>query len=111
MGVTLTIVSGDQGMDAGMIERALAGPAEPQRVVLADYEPLLWTDVAAERTDEICHALLEFLARIGRKRELPPLAPTQVAGAVAGRPLARLRLRRVGGGPGLGEALRVPGAR
>ena len=72
--VPFSIVSGDRGKAAEMIDRALAAVSKPNRFVLADYEPLLWTDVARERADEIRSALLSFLAGLDQGIEPRPMA-------------------------------------
>lgn len=81
--VPICVVSGDRGKAADMIDRSFSEVSGVDRVVLAKYEPLLWTDVAVERPDEIRHALLEFLARIDQEIALPPKPLGHEAGSVA----------------------------
>jgi SAM-dependent methyltransferase len=92
--VPFNIVSGDRGKAAEMIDRALAGVAKPNRFVLADYEPLLWTDVARERADDIRSALLSFLAGLDQGIEPRPMALPASSGTVA-----ELAYRVRGNGP------------
>jgi SAM-dependent methyltransferase len=94
--VPLSIVSGDRGKVAEAIDRALANASGTGRVVLTDCEPLLWTDVVAERTDEIRRALLASLAPIDREIALAPARPADATGVVAG-----LAYRSLGAGPPL----------
>lgn len=84
LAVPLSIVSGDRGKVAAMIDRALTGTTAPHRAVLRDYEPLLWTDVAVDRSAEIRGALLEFLTQVDQEVDLPPVAPEPAAGNIAG---------------------------
>ena len=90
------IVSGDHGRAADLIGRALSGVADPKRVVLRDYDPLVWTDAALERTDEILGGLMAFLARVDREVELAATEPVDPAGIVA-----ELAYRSCGAGPPL----------
>lgn len=94
LAMPLCVVSGDSGKAATMIDGVLAEAPQCHRVVLDDYEALLWSDIAAERTDEVCGALLDFFARSDLVNVVPPVAPTPVAGSIA-----ELHYRLDGEGP------------
>jgi SAM-dependent methyltransferase len=81
--VPFSIVSGDRGKAAEMIDRALAAASRPNRFVLADYEPLVWTDVVRERVDEIRSALLSFLVGLDQGTGPRPMALPANSGTVA----------------------------
>ncbi len=59
----LLIFNGDQGPRAEKVRRAVESIPGAHLVTLHDYAILGWTDVVADRTDEIGSALLQFLAR------------------------------------------------
>jgi protein-L-isoaspartate O-methyltransferase len=60
----LLVVAGDQGPNAETVRSAMNRLPDARFVSLRDYETLGWTDVAAERTDELGTAMLQFLARM-----------------------------------------------
>jgi ubiquinone/menaquinone biosynthesis C-methylase UbiE len=81
LGKRLLVVTGDTGSNARRVGAALPALAEAASVVLADYAGLLWSDIAAERSEAIAAALLDFLA--GRAA-LPAIAPAEQEGEIAG---------------------------
>jgi hypothetical protein len=96
LAVPFSIVSGDRGKAAEMIDRALAAASRPNRFVLADYEPLVWTDVVRERVDEIRSSLLSFLVGLDQGTGPRPMALPANSGTVA-----ELAYRVRGNGPPL----------
>ncbi len=77
------IVSGDHGRAADLIGHALSGVADPKRVVLRDYDPLVWTDAAQERPEEILRGLVAFLASVDREVKLTEAESVDPTGMVA----------------------------
>jgi hypothetical protein len=86
LSMPLNIVSGDRGRAADMIDQVLSNVAHPNRVVLSDYEPMLWIDIALERTDEARDATMDFLARIDRDFDLAVARPADTSGTAAELP-------------------------
>jgi ubiquinone/menaquinone biosynthesis C-methylase UbiE len=92
----LLVVNGDQGPRAEQVRRAVERIPGAQLVTLHDYAILGWTDVVADRTEEIGSAMLQFLART------PPSAPGEMAPATAGDgEVAGIAYRIRGAGPPL----------
>jgi SAM-dependent methyltransferase len=60
----LLLVMGDHGPTAEAVRDSTNRLPGAQLVTLHDYEVRAWSDVAAERTDELGGAMLEFLARM-----------------------------------------------
>jgi SAM-dependent methyltransferase len=88
----LSLVSGDRGQAAEMVDAV----PDPSRVVLSDFEPMLWDDIALERRDEVLGAITDFLSKVDREVDLPTIRPADTAGmmeelsyrcAGAGRPV------------------------
>jgi SAM-dependent methyltransferase len=82
----LNIISGDRGRGAEMVDQVLARVAKPDRVVLADCEPLLWDDMARERAAELLDGIAGFLARIDPQIGLDSARPADATGIVAELP-------------------------
>jgi ubiquinone/menaquinone biosynthesis C-methylase UbiE len=61
----LLVVTGDQGPRAKAVRDSMNRLPGAQLVRLGDYEIRAWSDLAAERADELSGAMLEFLACIG----------------------------------------------
>jgi SAM-dependent methyltransferase len=59
----LLAVTGDQGTTATTVLHAVRQLSGAQLVALRDYELQGWSDVAAERTQELAAAMLQFLGR------------------------------------------------
>lgn len=83
LGSRIAVLHGDQG-PMGLEARRMLG-AEPgvPRVVLSDYFHAIWSDVAADRTDEVVRRMLDFLSSPGSEASVrDPLS--ERAGEVAG---------------------------
>jgi ubiquinone/menaquinone biosynthesis C-methylase UbiE len=92
----LLVVNGDQGPRAEKVRRAVEGVPGAQLVTLRDYAILGWTDVVADRTEEIGSAMLQFLAHT------PPSALGEMTPATAGNgEVAGIAYRIRGAGPPL----------
>ncbi|HJU18813.1 MAG TPA: methyltransferase domain-containing protein [Stellaceae bacterium] len=62
----LLMIAAEEGPSAETTARALRRLPEARRVVLAGYEAAgSWADAVADRTDEIAHSMIDFLAAIG----------------------------------------------
>jgi hypothetical protein len=88
----LLLIAGERGLTAGVTARAAARLPGAERVVLADYDALGWSDVVADRTAEIAERMLEFLR--GRDADTPK--PVGAQGVHAG-----ISYRVEGSGPAL----------
>lgn len=60
----LLVVTGDQGPMAETVRNAMTGLTAARHVQLRDYNLLGWSDVAAERNQELGDAMLQFLGGI-----------------------------------------------
>src|SRR5205823_12966602 len=80
----LLVFTGDQEASAERVRRVVEGLPDARLVTFRDYALLGWTDVVADRTDEIGSPMLHFLARHRQPggAETVPLAEDQ--GEVAG---------------------------
>ena len=79
---TLLFVGGDSGLQ--MAIRSLEALPEARRVTLAGYPQQRWSDVAAERTNEIREALLDFLDHMSMQQGLEAVSINETEGEVAG---------------------------
>ena len=84
LGSRLLLVTGDQGKDAEDLRRGLEHLPHAAVVTLGDYLAGTATDLAADRTDDIGNAMLEFLARIDRDRTVHQMSALEGEGEVAG---------------------------
>jgi hypothetical protein len=90
------VVTGDRGRGAAAAREGMDRLPGAELVTLPDYEFLGWSDVAAERTDELGNAMLEFLERM----TVP--APTRIVSLREGEgEVAGIRYRIRGAGPPL----------
>jgi SAM-dependent methyltransferase len=80
----LLVVNGDQGARAERVRRDVERIAGAQVVTLHDYAILGWTDVVADRTEEIGSAMLRFLARRPPSTPGETVPPTEGDGEMAG---------------------------
>jgi len=92
----LLAVTGDREPSAEMVRVAMDGLPGACHVCLHDYNLQGWSDVAAERTDELGAAMLQFLARATR-----PGARTSVPLPEGEGELADISYRIRGTGPPL----------
>jgi SAM-dependent methyltransferase len=92
----LLVITGDRGVTADNVRAAMDRLPEAALVSLHDYSVLAWTDVVANRRDEVGSALHHFLgqAKSPPGRDVGPLADTE--GEVAG-----ISYRIQGAGPPL----------
>ena len=75
----LLVVIGDQEPNAKAVSDSVNRLPGAQLVTFRDYEIRAWSDVAAERTDELGGAILQFLARVD-----PSAAPAGAAASQGG---------------------------
>jgi len=59
----LLVFTGDREASAERVRRIVEGLPDARHVTLRDYAMVGWTDMVAERTDEIGSAMLHFLAQ------------------------------------------------
>lgn len=78
------VVTGDRGGLVETVRGTLAGLPGARHVCLSDYDLLGWSDVAAERTDELSAAMLQFLAGTASPPAPAVIAPGERDGEVAG---------------------------
>jgi SAM-dependent methyltransferase len=91
----LLVVNGDRGPIADRW-RAITGKLPQARIVhLSDYALFPWTDVVAERTDDVGAAMIELLDKTDTRRADAPSLPAS-SGEVAG-----MTYRILGNGPAL----------
>jgi SAM-dependent methyltransferase len=83
LSMPFNILHGDRGRGAELIDQVLSDVVKPERVVLSDYEPKLWSDVALERTSELLDGVAGFLTRVDRGTDLASAHPVDAAGIVA----------------------------
>ena len=98
----LLVVTGDQGPIAEAVKDSMNRLPGAELVRLDDYEIRAWSDVAAERVDELGGAMLEFLVRMTASGH-SKIAPLREGdGEIGGRPLLGAPRSRVGSrrGPG-----------
>jgi SAM-dependent methyltransferase len=88
----LLLIAGERGLTASTTARAAARLAGTERVVLANYDALGWSDVVADRTAEIAERMLRFLQN--RSADTPK--PVGVQGVHGG-----ISYRVEGAGPAL----------
>jgi SAM-dependent methyltransferase len=92
----LAVITGDQGPAVARIRESLAAIPDATSRILRDYIAQGWSDVIADRRDEIDATLGEHLQRIDRQRESAVVAIAEGAGDIAG-----LSYRVRGMGPAL----------
>ena len=81
----LLIFAGDRGGPAEAVKQAAASLSGVTLIILDNYaSPQTNTDVLGDRTEEIGVPMLDFLARQGRRQEIPPASLLQKEGEVAG---------------------------
>ena len=80
----LLVVVGDQGKDGEGWRQGLTDLPDATVVTLRDYLPGSASDVAADRTQDIGEAMLEFLARIDRMGKTQRISPPEGEGEEGG---------------------------
>jgi hypothetical protein len=80
----LLIVTGDQGPGAPRVQAVLSDLPRAETAVLGGYAGLTWSDLAAERGDEILGMMQDFLSRHDTNPSLTAPAPTVPEGEIAG---------------------------
>ena len=88
----LLVITGDSGIPAEAAARAAAALPGCRQHRLAGYDTTAWSDVAADRPDELCAGMREFFAGLAPR----PCPPLPGSGATAG-----LDWRAGGSGPPL----------
>ena len=92
----ILVITGDRGPTAENVRAAIAHLPEASVVFLPDYSLLGWSDVVADRPDEIASALLPFLDSAKALSDRDVVPPTQKEGEIAG-----ISYRIQGAGPPL----------
>lgn len=80
----LLVFNGDRGPLAERVQRVVESAPGARLVSLRDYAILGWTDMVAERTDEIGSTMLSFLAQMNPAASDQIISPTEREGEVAG---------------------------
>lgn len=92
----LLVVTGDQGPQAEGVRQVVERVAGAHLVTLRDYPIFAWTDMVADRTDEIGAAMLSFLARAQPRAGAQSVPSAAEEGEITG-----LSYRLHGAGPPL----------
>ena len=87
---------GDHGPNATTVPRAAAALPSARVVTLPGYEDAAWSNVVADRLDEIRQGVLGFLEEMTRREGIEPVQLPERTGEVAG---VSYRVR--GSGPGV----------
>jgi 2-polyprenyl-3-methyl-5-hydroxy-6-metoxy-1,4-benzoquinol methylase len=80
----LLVVNGDQGPPMERVRRAVESVPNARLATLRDYAILGWTDVVADRTDEIGSTMLHFLAQMNHPARVKSVPPAAGEGEIAG---------------------------
>jgi hypothetical protein len=80
----MLVITGDRGASAERVQNALGIVDGAAKFTLGDYEALMWSDLAVERTDQIAAAMLDFLGRTGDDHAIPPVRLPEGEGTAAG---------------------------
>jgi SAM-dependent methyltransferase len=78
------LYSGDRGPNSAGMQRLLHDLPRSRSVTLQDYADAAWSDVVADRRDEILPTLMEFLDEMTRRQEVARVHLTQGEGETAG---------------------------
>ncbi len=92
----LLVVSGDEGPGARRVQAVLPDLPQAETAVLHGYAGLTWSDLAAERGEEILGAMQDFLNRRDGNPPLPAPTRPEPEGEIAG-----ISYRVAGAGPPL----------
>ncbi len=82
-GPPLLIVTGDRGRSADEVRRSLVNLPAATWIGLRDYAGLPWSDVLADRTEEVGSAMLDFLARAEEGRAAKAITLREGEGEIA----------------------------
>ena len=63
----LLVFTGDQGPSSGKLSQTVEGHPNATLVTLQDYNSLLWSDVVADRTEEVGSSMIGFLEKVQEK--------------------------------------------
>lgn len=80
----LLIVTGDRGPGARRVQAVLPDLPQATSVVLRDYAGLTWSDLMADRGEEIGTSMQDFLAGLDEDRPLPAAGLPGREGEIAG---------------------------
>jgi len=80
----LLVFTGDQEASAERVRRVVGSLPDARLVTFRDYALLGWTDVVADRTDELGSAMLHFLAQHSHPGGAKTVLPAQDQGEIAG---------------------------
>jgi SAM-dependent methyltransferase len=78
------VISGDRGVAAERVAAALQNVEGIASVRLAEYEALMWSDLAAEHGTEIALAMLSFMRSVERQHAPEPMRVPESEGEMAG---------------------------
>jgi len=80
----LLVFTGDQEASAERVRRVVESLPDARLVAFRDYALLGWTDVVADRTDEIGSTMLHFLAQHSQPGGAMTVPPAKDQGEIAG---------------------------
>ena len=80
----LLVITGDQGPTAENVRAAMARLEKSSVVFLPGYSLLGWSDLVADRPDEISSALLQFLGQVASPPARDVAPPAEKEGEIAG---------------------------
>ncbi|HSE90246.1 MAG TPA: methyltransferase domain-containing protein [Candidatus Binatia bacterium] len=95
-GPRLLCFYGTKGPNAPIVKKSFEALPDATQVCFENYLDVNWSDVAADHTEAIADAMLQFLGRMTRIVELPPANLLQREGEIAG-----ITYRVMGSGPPL----------
>ena len=101
----LLMISGDKGLTVDTTGRAAARLPGAKRHVLADYEAAGWSDVVADRADEVTRTMVGFLEGSSAR---PPSAPISATGTFPSPSRGGVRGGGIGQCSAEDEATRYP---
>ena len=92
----ILVFNGDQGRTAESVRGVMESVPDATIVTLRDYPVVPWSDVAADRTEDIGSGMMNFLARMNTPDSGNTAPPAQMDGEIAG-----IAYRVQGSGPPL----------
>ena len=78
----LLVITGDQGPTAENVRAAMARLEKSSVVILPGYSLLGWSDLVADRPDEISSALLQFLGQVASPPARDVAPPAEKEGEI-----------------------------